>query len=361
MSRTGRVLGRLAAGATALAGLATAGVALLGRRYDGVVTGEDERHTARTADGWNLGLYRYLPRGETRVPHPVVCGHGFAGTHLIYDVRADVSLARYLAAEGFDVWLVDLRGRGASWPDAGPSSALQWTFDDFVWQDLPAAVTAACEHAGSEQAFWLGMEVSGQALYAASLAHTVPQLRAGVTFGAPAVTPPDAQVPGVTAPPRAERNGRVPFRAGAAWAGPVLAHAQPGALASSFRAENTDPAVAATYLRNGVPDEAIALVDQFREWVETGRFASRDGIDFAARLPDLELPLLLLSAARDLQRPTAAVRDTFDAIGSDDKRLVVAGRDEGFAVDYGHDDLLAGNAAPAEIFPLVADWLRDHA
>jgi hypothetical protein len=30
----------------------------------------------------------------------------------------------------------------------------------------------------------------------------------------------------------------------------------------------------------------------------------------------------------------------------------------GFSVDFGHDDLLAGLAAPTEIFPRIAEWLE---
>ena len=30
--------------------------------------------------------------------------------------------------------------------------------------------------------------------------------------------------------------------------------------------------------------------------------------------------------------------------------------EEGFSLDFGHDDLLAGRAAPAEVFPRIADW-----
>ncbi len=73
------------------------------RRFDWT-TGEDERHTARTPDGWNLALYRYRPKGDAQ-PLPVVCGHGMAGTRLIYDLHPNTSLARYLAFRGFDTWL----------------------------------------------------------------------------------------------------------------------------------------------------------------------------------------------------------------------------------------------------------------
>ncbi len=329
------------------------------RRFDWT-TGEDERHTARTADGWNLALYRYRPR-RAALPFPVVCGHGMAGTRLIYDVDPRFSLARDLASRGFDTWLVDLRGRGESWPDAGPSRAMQWSFDDLAERDLPAAVDRVCELTGSNQAFWLGMEMSGQALYAAALLGKAANVRGAVTFGAPALTPPEARVPGVTAPPQACWRGRVPFRAGARLAGPVLAYARARQLESSFRACNTDPVVPARYLRNGIPDEATDLVDQFRSWVREGVMRSRDGSRiYSDRLADVKLPILLVAAAADLQRPADAVAATFEALGSDDKTFVRAGTEDGFRVDYGHDDLLAGLASPDEIFPLVADWLADR-
>lgn len=343
--------------ATALAAAATLGRSY--RRFDWR-TGEDERHTARTADGWNLALYRYRPRG-TPQPLPVLCGHGMAGTHLIYDLHPDCSLARYLAGQGFDTWLLDLRGRGESWPDGGPDPRLQWTFDDFAARDLPAAIDRVRALAGAGAVLYVGMEMSGQALYAAAVLGTAAAVRAAVTCGSPVVTPPTALVPGVTAAPRARRNGRVPFRAGARFAGPVLAYGGAAVLESSFRRCNTDPLVVARYFRNGIPDEATALVDQFAAWIRSGAMTAADGsTDYSARLGEVRLPLLLLAAARDLQRPPEAVERALAAFGSADKQVVRVGTAAGFSVDYGHDDLLAGLASPTEVFPLIASWLAEH-
>ena len=49
---------------TFLAALVTAGGSY--EKYDWT-TGEDERHTARTSDGWDLGLYRYRARGARKL------------------------------------------------------------------------------------------------------------------------------------------------------------------------------------------------------------------------------------------------------------------------------------------------------
>ena len=88
---------------------------------------------------------------------------------------------------------------------------------------------------------------------------------------------------------------------------------------------------------------------------------SRDGsLVYSARLGEVKLPLLILAAAHDLQRPAAGVQAAFAAFGSSDKTFLRAGRAEGFSVDYGHDDLLAGVASPAEVFPRIADWLAER-
>lgn len=350
--------GALAVAAGAL-GAAGAGLARWYRSFDWR-TAEDERFAARTPDGWSLGLYRYRPREMAR-PVPVLCSHGMAGTRLIYDLHADYSLARFLAASGFDTWLVDLRGRQQSWPDGGPAPSLQWSFDDFVDHDLPAAVARVREITGAGDVFWVGMEMSGQALYAAAIAGTAAEVRAGVTCGSPVRTPSTALVPGVTSAPKARRAGRIPFRAGARLAGPILAYMRAGVLESSFRACNTDPIVVARYFRNGIPDEATDLVDQFATWIAEGTMRSRDGSRvYSRRLADVRLPLLVLAAARDLQRPAEAVHDAYEAFGSSDKTFVRAGVESGFSVDFGHDDLLAGLAAPREIFPRIRDWLAER-
>ncbi|MBI2170146.1 MAG: alpha/beta fold hydrolase [Actinobacteria bacterium] len=366
-----RRLGIAAAGAL---GTVT-GVRRWYRRFDW--QGEpDERLVAETTDGWRLGVARYRPApGAAARPFPVVCCHGFAGTSLIYDLASDVSLARFLAGAGFDVYAVDLRGRGDSWPSArperpgpeglervaGPDRSLHWSFDDFVDHDLPAAVELACEAAGAEQAFWIGLEMSGQAVYAAAISGTAGRVRGAVTLGAPVVTPPSAKVPGVTAPPRARRKGRIPFRAGASMAGPILAATGSRQLESSFRMAHTDAVPVSRYFRNGIPDESTVLADQFGDWVEHGVMRSLDGSTVRSeRLDEVRLPVLALAAAADLQRLPDAVEATAKALGGGDVTFVRVGVSEGFSVDYGHDDLLVGRPAPAEVFPLIGDWLIER-
>ena len=113
--------------------------------------------------------------------------------------------------------------------------------------------------------------------------------------------------------------------------------------------------------RNGIPDEAAALVDQFASWIGEGVMRTLDGsLVYSDRLADVTLPLLVIAAARDLQRPARSVRAAHDAFGSTDKTFVSAGVADGFSVDFGHDDLLAGLASPREVFPLIGDWIAER-
>ena len=45
----------------------------------------------------------------------------------------------------------------------------------------------------------------------------------------------------------------------------------------------------------------------------------------------------------------------------DGQTLRLVGKGHGQAGEYGHGDLLIGRRAPAEIFPLILDWLERHA
>lgn len=356
MSSTRRVLVAAGAGAALAAGRRA-------KRFYGRLrfeTGEDERVTVNTPDGWELAMYRYRGRGEPK-PFPVVAGHGFAGSRLVWDLSPQTSLAQYLSSQGFDFYALDLRGRGQSWPPSGPGSHLQWSFDDFVLQDLPAAVDAACDRSGAEGAFWLGLEMSGQALYAAAISGTATRVRGGVTFGSPALTPPSAHVPGVTTQPRMRRRGRVMFKIGSRYAGPLLAITRSKQLESSFRPSNCEPIVPARYLFAGVPDESTRLADQFADWIENGTMRSLDhSMVWSDRLNEVDIPLLVLAAGHDLQRPPDATRSTFESLGSADKSWIEASKSAGFSVDFGHDDLVAGRASRPEIFPRVAAWLEER-
>jgi hypothetical protein len=54
------------------------------------------------------------------------------------------------------------------------------------------------------------------------------------------------------------------------------------------------------------------------------------------------------------------VRHVYDNIGSSDKTILVAGRSEGHAEDYGHVDLVMGINSDKDINVPIAKWLNER-
>src|SRR5438876_406455 len=89
----------------------------LAARYFFLPRYPDEIHSARPGAGWRIALVRYRPTPGPEAtlppaPEPLLLVHGIAANRYNFDLTDESSLARFLAASGYDVWLVELRGRG---------------------------------------------------------------------------------------------------------------------------------------------------------------------------------------------------------------------------------------------------------
>ncbi|EKX43032.1 hypothetical protein GUITHDRAFT_53041, partial [Guillardia theta CCMP2712] len=63
--------------------------------------------------GWMISLHRYrsrAPPGIAKKNHSVLLCHGFASNRHSFDLNPEASVARYFANEGWDTWIVELRG-----------------------------------------------------------------------------------------------------------------------------------------------------------------------------------------------------------------------------------------------------------
>src|SRR5579885_782730 len=157
-------------------------------------TDADEVHFARTADGWRLALHRHRPRrGGSGLPVILCPGYGCNRHFIDYDER--YSLARFLAARGFDAWVLELRGRGLSHPMPGCARPWRWTFDDLARVDGPAAIARVAEATRRRGAGGGGRDhrragrVSDGERHAARAGRAAPPPRARRRHGPPAVGP----------------------------------------------------------------------------------------------------------------------------------------------------------------------------
>lgn len=256
---------------------------------------------------------------------PLVLVHGaFANRRFWYTVNGK-GLGAWLARAGFDVWLVEMRGHGLS-----PRNRMYRSnaVADYARYDLPA-VAAFLEEQCAQPVHWLGHSLGGLALAGALAGGHLPAIQVA------SLTLLGCQIQ------RLHWLLKVPP---VNWAARVLLR----------RRES----VSAGWLGQGAEDEPVGIARDALRWFGLfGRFGQGKQ-DWAAQLASVEVPVLALAGAGDHTDPAGACRQLLERFGSPLREFVCLGRDEGFAEDYGHVDMLQGKAAQQEVWPLLEHWLR---
>ncbi len=321
-----------------------------------------------TADGCAVELRR-LPReeGVTAGP-PVLLVHGLALNHRNNDLTEDLSLGRFLARRGHDVWMLTLRsGRDdLSWGEERRA-----TFETMARHDLGVGVDAVLARTGAERLDYVGFSMGGMLMYAAA-GRTVSDdvLRRVVIIGSPAeVRPPLSMlaaiarfVPGWIVPTlRLRIVSR--FMAFAA----DLVHTPIHRWI--YNAENVERGMAGYALTNGFVNIPSGLAAELVRFASNAGTVTFDGEPVLPALRGRPAPALFVAGADDRIAPPDAVRLAYEAWGADvetqkDFRLV--GVDGGAAADYGHGDLAIGRFADQDVFEpvhafLAADVLVERA
>jgi predicted alpha/beta hydrolase len=322
----------------------------------------DEVHFPRTRDGWRLALHRYRPRsGDSRSP-VVLCG-GYACNRHFLDYDEEYSLARFLARQGFDAWVLELRGRGMASPASGTTASRSWTFDDLAALDVPAAIDHVADSTG-RAVTWLGHSMGGMLLYAyaGSIAPRAARLKAGITIAAPVVFP---QATSALVAQLGQLLLRVPFsdtihqRPVLALLWGVLGHSS--ALSIGMNPGNIDRQTVGRALRLALENVPRVKLQQLARWASEGAFCSADGrTDYRATIAGIRMPMLVIAGAADRLATPEAVGRAIEHLSRADTTYVELGRAHGLAADYGHVDVVLGRRAPAEVFPLIARWLEEQ-
>ncbi len=258
---------------------------------------------------------------------PVILLHGSFSNRRFWFSPKGLGLGAYLARLGFDVWIPEMRGHGLSQRN---QSYRQNRVADYARYDLPAIGAFVHEQSG-QAAHWIGHSLGGITLAAALGGQYIDEsvVASAAFFG--------TQVSRTYWPlkiPPVEWGGRFILKRFAQLSG--------------------------SRLKRGPEDEPIGLALESMRWYGLfGRFGDADK-DWWAGLADVQMPVLAVSAAGDHQDPTWACRKLFEQIGSEHKQFVNLGRDQGFADNFGHVEMLVSKAAQAEVWPLVARWLVDQ-
>lgn len=316
-------------------------------------------------DDWRLGLTRHrpahpLPGGAT----PVILCPGAALDASIFDAAPETSLAAFLAEHGYDAWLLDPRGRGRSRRSRGRDERrLNWSFDDYVELDLPAAIEAVCARTGAQQVQLIGFGLGGLvtlAMVATGGQHLKDRVSGMATLGTTACF---RRQRGTFSARRLRllRWLRLDFLARVL--APLVGRLYPPQLGALQNRDNIDATIYRRALVSAASAPSRAELQQYVEWLERDAFTGvQQGRDLRELLGGLPTPTLMVAGPRDEIAPVDMVEATFNLLGEEaEHALLVASRMHGMSTNYGHLDLLLGRGVHRDLHTHLLRWLDQHA
>ncbi|MFZ5478857.1 MAG: alpha/beta fold hydrolase [Myxococcota bacterium] len=275
----------------------------------------------------------------------VVLVHGFAQNRYTWH-GSRRSISAWLAAEGFDVWNLELRGHGRSRGGDG-------SVDFSTYVDDVARVAAAL----GEPAFWVGHSLGGAVIYAGA---TRSPMRGVVGMGAlyrfaqanralKLLCRLSRQVAG--------RNLLGALNVRTRLAGKLLGrlYAVSDVAGYAFPISGWAPGsieedVLAERLEHGF-DWTAANV-----WLDMARWGSGARFEWADDWQKTDVPLLVMAGDLDHLMLPPDARAAFDESGSRDRTWALFD-DYATGLHWGHLDLITGKDAPRHTWRVLRDWL----
>ncbi|MBI4209628.1 MAG: alpha/beta fold hydrolase [Deltaproteobacteria bacterium] len=331
-------------------------------------TAETERYEVVTEDGWVLPLYYYPAQGVTKPKASVILCHGLSVNRFDLDFDEKNSLARYLAREGYEAWVMERRGAGNSHRMGGAKKPYDWNFDDYVVKDLPAILKFVRQQAKTSDLVWLGHSAGGMVMYAYLTTHEVEPPFRLVSIASPGefqylhdffqrnpllqkVAWRSVNGPLKTLPLRTLARTFYPWLMVSPhdqWLWHVL-----------FNPENLDERDFWQLHANSWEDLPVLEWRQWYDWATSGDFRAADRkFSYRDHLSKMDVPALFIAGSVDNLVSTEAVLYAYEQASSTEKTFREFGRWNGDRDDYGHIDLILGREAPYEVFPFIVSWLN---
>lgn len=267
---------------------------------------------------------------------PVLMIHGSIENGRIFYSSSGKGLAPYLAKNGYDVFVVDLRGRGLSSPaiSKGSKHGHRETLKD----DFPAYINKIKEIKGDVPQHWIAHSWGG-ILILAYLAKNFESVKiASMVFFATKrrLTVISLQriwtmniMWGLMAPLGIALRGYLP--------------------AKEYKA--------------GSDNETKRSDRETNQWVKKKKWLDwYDKFDYAAALKKLQLPPTLhLTGKKDLLLGHPKdVQLLMLETGGENSQLKILGKSTGHLNDYGHNDILTHKDAVIDVYPMVLDFMNRY-
>jgi pimeloyl-ACP methyl ester carboxylesterase len=324
-------------------------------------------HEVITDDGAPLILIRKRPLAAP-TGTPILMVHGLGQNRYSWDLSKR-SLANYLVANGYDVFIAELRGHGLS---RANGTTYPDHFEDYVDRDCPALIKAVREITGHDQIFYMGHSLGATIGYCVSPVQQQ-YLKGMIPIAGPSHFGRGVKWISVLARSvgqfqRLRLIGRtLPKPIMVDWIGLLTSYAidffdhPRNALFDFFwYPRSTRRDVLMERVSRGYDRTGSAVIGVMIKWARTGRFVcSQDERDYEALLADAKVPALFVTADRDAVVPRASVELGYECLGSEDKTWREFGMEQD-GVHFGHNDVICGDAAPTVVWPYMLGWIRNH-
>ena len=293
---------------------------------------------------------KHLPDGPT-LP-PVVLVHGFAQNRYTWDC-SQRSMSNYLAAQGFDVWNMELRGHGRSRDE---NSIGAESFEDYV-----SDIVLVANHI-EEPAFWIGHSLGGAVIYGSACNMIPLKCRGLIGIGAIyhfgnnpymnllcRVTRALARVPLL---------GQIQVRT--RMGGDILSklYGLTDILGYTFPLSGWWPGTVETDLlrermKLGMDWTSVEV------WKEMSRWGVQKNFDYHQTWKQLDIPLLVILGDKDHLLTPKDGRPAFDESGSSDKELLLLD-DFHHETHWGHLDIILGKWASKYVWKKASTWMKNR-
>jgi predicted alpha/beta hydrolase len=259
--------------------------------------------------------------------------HGAIENGRIFYSESGKGFAPWLATQGFDVYVANLRGRGGSTPPISGES--RWGQTEAITEDIPSLCRMLADRKPGQKQHWIAHSWGGVLMLStlARFPELLEHVQTIVLFGT-------KRSVRVWNPQRLLRIDLIWHLAGS------LAVRKYGYLP-------------ARRLGWGSDDESALSHAESRAWVKPSPWIDpRDSFDYGSAIRKLKLPpILSITGANDrsLGHPDDALR-FIEEIGSGLFRVI--GKKQGNLHDYDHISLLTHPDAREDHFRMVLGWMK---
>lgn len=325
---------------------------------DDAVVGATEREVIWTHRGTTLYRYRSSQR---QYPVPLLLVFALINRPEIFDLRPGNSLIEYLLGEGFDVFLVDWGSPGEEDADMG--------LDDYVCDELHWAVRETLRASGEDEltllgwcigatlcAMYCGLDRGGEQTPVRNLALLTMPVDGRASTYANWIGNPEFDVDRVAQQWRLVPGGAVDFAN--KMLKPVTNFFTTYRRLWQSIEEGAARREAYQPMAKWVADNPAFPGRVWSEWIQ---MMYRDGALVSGRarlrgrrieLGRIDQNLMVVTAGADHIAPRPGTMPIFDLVSSQDVTHIDR--------PGGHIGLIAGSAAKQEIWPVMADWLRER-